>query len=99
MPSFRGESGIKLPSTGYLGWGQTTYNRNGIESAKEAWTDARAKLVVSEPMRRVMRVMPMFAWYDMWVGLFWDRKKRTFASLMPMIRFDYIDPRLKREVT
>lgn len=23
-----------------------------------------------------MKVRPIFAWYDLWVGLFWDRSKR-----------------------
>ena len=23
-----------------------------------------------------MRVRPIFAWYDLWVGFFWDREKR-----------------------
>ena len=23
------------------------------------------------------RVRPMFAWYDLWVGAFWDRRKRV----------------------
>lgn len=23
-----------------------------------------------------MRVRPIFAWYDLWVGAFWDRAKR-----------------------
>lgn len=24
-----------------------------------------------------MRVRPIFAWYDLWVGAFWDQKKRV----------------------
>jgi len=24
-----------------------------------------------------MKVKPMFAWYDLWVGFFWDSKNRT----------------------
>jgi len=23
-----------------------------------------------------MKINPMFAWYDFWVGLFWDKKKK-----------------------
>jgi hypothetical protein len=23
-----------------------------------------------------MRIRPLFAWYDLWVGAFWDRKQR-----------------------
>jgi hypothetical protein len=24
-----------------------------------------------------MRIKPMFAWYDLWVGAFWDRKNKV----------------------
>jgi hypothetical protein len=33
-----------------------------------------------------MRVRPIFAWYDCWVGLFWDRpKRRLYVFPVPMI--------------
>ena len=33
-----------------------------------------------------MRVRPIFAWYDFWVGLFWDQKKRVLYILpLPMV--------------
>ncbi len=28
-----------------------------------------------------MRIKPIFAWYDLWVGLFWDSKKRLLYIL------------------
>ncbi len=33
-----------------------------------------------------MRVRLIFAWYDFWVGLFWDReKRRLYVFPIPMV--------------
>jgi hypothetical protein len=33
-----------------------------------------------------MTVKPIFAWYDLWVGAFWDRKGRKLYILpLPMV--------------
>ena len=32
-----------------------------------------------------MKVRPMFAWYDFWIGVFYDRaKRRLYVFLVPM---------------
>jgi hypothetical protein len=40
------------------------------------------------PRRREgrMSVRPLFAWYDLWIGVFWDRKaKRLYVLPLPCI--------------
>lgn len=33
-----------------------------------------------------MSVRPIFAWYDMWVGAYWDRdRRRLYVLPFPMI--------------
>ena len=33
-----------------------------------------------------MSIKPIFAWYDFWVGAYWDRKKRRLYILpLPMV--------------
>ena len=36
--------------------------------------------------RRGVRIRPMFAWFDLWVGMFWDAHKRTlYVFPVPMV--------------
>jgi hypothetical protein len=36
--------------------------------------------------RWLRRIKPLFAWYDLWVGAYWDRKRRVlYLFPLPMI--------------
>ncbi|RKD61692.1 hypothetical protein BJ928_107294 [Rhizobium sp. WW_1] len=38
-----------------------------------------------------MRIKPIFAWYDLWIGVFYDRlKRRVYVFPVPMFGF-YVD--------
>ena len=32
-----------------------------------------------------LRIRPVFAWYDLWVGAYWDRKNRRLYLMIPMV--------------
>ena len=33
-----------------------------------------------------MRVMPIFAWYDLWIGMYWARKsRRLYIFVLPCV--------------
>ena len=35
--------------------------------------------------RSGMTIKPVFAWYDLWIGAFWDRKARKLYLMIPMV--------------
>lgn len=35
-----------------------------------------------------MQIKPVIAWYDLWIGAYWDRKqRRLYILLLPCIGF------------
>lgn len=47
-----------------------------------------------------MKIRPLLAWYDLWVGLFWDRqKKQLYVFPVPClgIRIDFMAYKSERE--
>lgn len=43
-----------------------------------------------------MRIRPIFAWYDFWIGIYWDRRlRRLYVFPVPCFGF-FIQFQLKR---
>jgi hypothetical protein len=63
----------------------TKLNRGFDEVTREELIDEIYEALERTEMRRGIRVRPMFAWYDFWIGAFWDRKRRIlFVFPLPM---------------
>ena len=43
-----------------------------VGEAEEAFDNCRYRAWI-----KMVKIKPMFAWYDFWVGFFWDKKKRV----------------------
>jgi hypothetical protein len=53
-------------------------HRLSVQSLESDRKLARTFLFTAED---AVKIRPFFAWYDLWIGFFWDQKKQTFYIL------------------